>query len=181
MLYIGREEAVRTYAEGDPEIDTSHVFQGDIFHSVQLMAPRPGGVPDWPLTAAVVLSHHCEWTKAKKKMAQDEDWPILLAPAHELSDFGTSDKGTIRKGAFRYYLYLPAVGTIDRELVVDFRLSQPFSALDLARADYWTSVSAEVNRWIRAKQIEYLYRDFTAATCSSISSSWQTRPLLTNP
>lgn len=160
-----RAEAVAAYADDDPAVGEDHVFQGDIFHSQRLMTPARGGAADWPVTAAIVMSHHCEWTKAKASFARGEDWPILWAPLHELeTSFDAGEQGLIRGGRFRYFLHLPAVGPIDRELVVDLRLIQPVAASELRDAAdeyYWASLDPPTLEALRAKLVEYVWRTLT--------------------
>jgi hypothetical protein len=119
-----------------------------------------------PLSSAMVVSHHCEWTKARKAWAAGRDWPVLLAPVYELAEaLQSNEQRLVRDGKIRYWLYLPADGPVDRELFVDLRLIQPYSSAELDRQQsdcYWASVGLELNRALRAKIIEYLYRDFTA-------------------
>jgi hypothetical protein len=97
-FFIARAEAVEVYGQGDPEVDETHVFQGDIYHSQELFSPAN---PERPVSSAIVVSHHCEWTKAKKRLARGEDWPILLAPLHELTDFDANEQRLIRENSFR--------------------------------------------------------------------------------
>jgi hypothetical protein len=165
--YVGRAEAVALYAEGDPGVGVDHVFQGDIFHSLELYTPTARVTEDqFPLSAAIVVSHHCEWTKARKKIEEGNDWPVLLAPLHELErDFDRNEQGLIRDNRFRYYLYLPAnEPTMDREHAVDLRLIQPFSALSLSRSAqyYWCGLGEDLLAGLRAKVVEFIWREFTA-------------------
>lgn len=158
-LYIGRDEAVRLYAPDDPDVDTSHVFQGDIFQpSLQLLKPpRPGGAAEWILTAAIVISHECEYTKAKRRPGH----PMLVAPLHELVSFTTDQQHLIRENRFRYLLHLPEEDPLDREYAADLRLIQPVAGADLADAPYWTSIGPELKRALWAKVVEYITRELT--------------------
>lgn len=151
--YIARSDAAGLLAPGE-DIGEGHVFQGDIFHSVQMFTPRPGGAADWPLSVAVVVSHHCEWTKA----ANRPDYPITWAPAHELSAFDESQQNQIRIGRFRNFLYLPAEAPIDRELAVDLRLIQPVSARDVSEAMYCATCGPELMLALQGKVVEFFTR-----------------------
>jgi hypothetical protein len=160
--YLTRGEAVVAYGDGDPAVDEAHVFQGDLFIGLDLFAPGKDGDP-WVISHGVVISHHCQWTKARKKLERGEDWPILVAPAHELhSSLGKHDQALAREGRFRYYLALPTEGPVDRELVVDLRLIQPVTASDLARARYWACMGPELLDALRAKVVEFVWSEFSA-------------------
>ena len=91
------------------------------------------------------------------------DWPILVAPAHELhSSLTLPDQKLVREGRFRYYLHLPAEGVVDRDLLVDLRLIQPITASELARAQHWACMAPNLLDALRAKVVEFVWRDFSA-------------------
>jgi hypothetical protein len=148
--YIGRAEAIDLYAPDDPDVDEAHVFQGDVFApSLQLMAPRPGGAADWVLTAAIVVSHDCEFTKAKRR----PEHPILVAPLHELGSFPADQQRLIRENRYRYLLHLPEEDPLDREFAVDLRLMQPVAGADVRDALYLATLNSSLRQALRAKVV----------------------------
>jgi hypothetical protein len=159
-LYIGRAKARELHAPDDPDVDDSHVFQGDVFYAIELMVRRPGGAAEWPLSWAIVISHHCEWTKAKKRAGLD--YPILVAPLRRFDSFTPGDQKLIRGNQMRAYMRLPAEAPIDHDLAVDLRLIQPIAAADLAGTSaYVTSLGPELGSVLQAKVVEFIVRDRT--------------------
>lgn len=160
--YLTRPEAVLAYGDGDPLVDDSHVFQGDVFIGLDLFAPGKDGDP-WVVSHGIVISHHCQWTKARKKLERGENWPILVAPVHELhSSLDANEQQLVREGRFRYYMHLPAEGAVDRELFADLRLTQPVTASDLAAAHLWTCLGPDLVDALRAKVVEFIWSEFSA-------------------
>lgn len=157
-LYIGRAEAVALYAEEDDDVDESHVFQGDLFSPwLELAKPMLGNKIEPVVTAAIVISHHCEFTKAKRR----PEHPILVAPLHELADFPGQEK-QIANNDFRYLLHLPADGPVATDFVADFRLIQPVAGGDLSDgAPYLATCGPELHRALQAKVIEFVTRILT--------------------
>ena len=161
MSYITKAQALELY-DHDTEADDKHVFQGDVFSDLSLFVPRAGGAAEWVLTTAVVVSHHCEWTKAKKAIARGDDWPILVAPMHVMADAYTEwERQRIGEGGFRSLLHFPVEGLVTADYAADLRLLQPFSARDLLEAEYLATADQDLNAALRAKVAEYLWRDFT--------------------
>jgi hypothetical protein len=157
--YVTREEAVRLFAEGDDSVDVTHVFQGDVYaKTLELMLPRPGGKADWPLAPAIVVSHDCEWTKARRRIME---YAVLVAPLRELSVFPSDQRPLVRDGRIAYLFFLPHEDPLDDEYVADLRLIQPVSAADLRDAPVWTSCGPELRAGLRAKVVQFLTRELT--------------------
>jgi hypothetical protein len=161
VAYISRDEAVALFAADDDDVDETHVFQGDIYpRTLELMAPRPGGSPDWPLSPAIVVSHDCEWTKAKRRILE---YVILLAPLRELSAFPQDQRPLVRNGRIAYLHFLPHEAPLDAEYAADLRLIQPVSAADLQDTAVWTCSGADLRVALRAKIVQFFTRELTLA------------------
>lgn len=104
-----------------------------------MLRPNPGGSRDFPVSPAMVLSDDCEDTKAKK---WGDDYYFVVAPLRELAQFDTGhgELGNIRAQSVRALFHLPVGGPLDREWVVDLRLTQPFTYAELVGSALWTSV-----------------------------------------
>lgn len=151
-LYIGRAEAVRLFAADDPGVDESHIFQGDVFHSVEFRVP---GKPETVLGQGIVASHDCEYTKAK---GRPHELPLLVAPVRELRSFPGDQATLIRRNRLRNALFLPHEPPLDDEYMADLRLLQPILTFDLQNYQYITSASPELKRRLQAKLTEFLTR-----------------------
>lgn len=160
-FYSGRADAWALHAPEDPNVDLARVFQGDIFHSLELMSRRAGGAADWPVTWAITISHHCEWTKAQQRAGMD--YPIVVAPLRRLDGFTPNDQGAIRANRMLAYMLLPSEGPVDHDYVADFRLMQPVSAADLPGAGYVASLQRALWETLQAKVVEFVMRDRTLA------------------
>lgn len=131
--YITRIQAAERFGGTSADI-----FQGDIYSSLELMAPRIGGVRDYSLSYGMVVSHDCEWTKVGQLGL---DYPLLVAPLRPLSAFQDDGKdGLVRKLRVRYLFPLPVTDALDDEYAVDLRLIQPLTAAELVDGDHVTSL-----------------------------------------
>ncbi len=155
MLYISRADAVAAFAASDDDVDESHIFQGDIFHSVTFVAP---GHDDTVLAPGIVLSHDCEYTKARRRPTE---YPLIVAPLRELAAFPKDQAELIRSNRLRYLLHLPIEGPVETEQAADLRLMQPVLAAELQQYQYLTSASETLKRRIRAKVVEFITRELT--------------------
>lgn len=152
MPYIGRARALELYAAGDPDADESHIFQGDIFHSIEFRVPRlDEAVQGW----GVVLSHDCEYTKARTRPAE---LPLTLAPLRLLAGFPRDQASLIRDNRIRSHFFLPAAGDVDGDYAIDLRLAQPILTLQLADYMYVASMGPELKGALQAKIVEHFTR-----------------------
>jgi hypothetical protein len=158
--YIDRA-AARQLHGAEPEVDDTWTFQGDIFHSLDLMVRRPGGAAGWPASWAITISHHCEWTKATKRPGMN--YPILVAPLRPLDILTPSEQGLVRANRMFAYMLLPAEEPVDQDYAADLRLTQPFPAADLVGAGYVASLGRELWETLQAKVVEFITRDRTLA------------------
>jgi len=152
--YITRKEAVRLYGADDPAVDESHIFQGDIFHSLEFRVPPR---IDTVLGPGIVVSHDCEYTKARRR----DNYSLLVAPLRKLGAFERDQHPLIRDGKYRYLLFLPTDETLDDEYAADLRLMQPILPRDLGDNYYWTSVAQETREALQAKVVEFITRELT--------------------
>ena len=147
MSYIRREEAdaLRGGAPG-------HIYQGDLFQSLDLMVPLPDGTWDDKLWDAIVVSHDCEFTKIADKPSK----PLLVAPVRPLSDYQQRD--AILAGDAYALWALPHENPVDGEYVVDFRLIQPIAVRRLLDAMHWACLGAELREEFAARIELFLFR-----------------------
>lgn len=145
--YITRDEAARLF-EGTPD----HVYQGDIFHSMSLYVPRPGGRLDDVQGPLMVISHDCEYTKIRHAPSK----PLLVAPLRLLSAF--SQRQEIVDGETFALWALPREDPLDDEYAVDFRLIQPIAVAELRIDFHWTCLGAESKEILRARLAKFLIR-----------------------
>lgn len=151
-LYISRADAVRIFGGGDPDLDENHIFQGDIFIAVEFKVPQK---PEGLLGHGIVLSHDCEYTKAKRR---PESVPLSVAPLRELHGFPRDQAQLIRDNRLRNALFLPHEDPLDDVYMVDLRLSQPITTKDLQGYQFWTSASSELKKLLQAKIVEFYTR-----------------------
>ncbi|HZS31736.1 MAG TPA: hypothetical protein VFA37_10800 [Gaiellaceae bacterium] len=153
MPYIGRAEAVALWAEGDPDVDESHVFQGDLFHSVNFYVPHKD---ETVLYEGIIVSYDCEYTKARLR---PDKAPLSIAPVRAISAFSEEHAAYIRDGQVASALYLPAHdGILDVESMVDFRLLQPIVPNQLAGYQYVATLGPELRNALQAKLVEHFTR-----------------------
>ena len=152
MPYIDRTEALRLWAADDPGADESHIFQGDIFHSVDIYVPHK----DEPVQfEGLIVSHDCEYTKA---MARPERLPLGIAPVRPLAAFSPEHADYIRQGSVASALYLPAEGPVEAESMVDLRLIQPVLPVQLAEYQYVATLGPDLRLALHAKLVEHFTR-----------------------
>ncbi len=152
--YISRAEVIRLSAIDDPDVDESHIFQGDIFHSIEFRVPHK---VDGVQCNGMVISHDCEYTKTKKRPTH----PLLVAPLRELSSFRKDEADLVRNNRYRHAVFLPNRKPLDDEYLVDLRLIQPISIRDLQEYQYMTSISPAMKKLLRAKVVEFITRELT--------------------
>ena len=145
--YVTREQAA-TLFDGTAE----HIYQGDIFQSLELIVPRAGGMLEPIITHAMVISHDCEFTK----IADNVNKPLLVAPLRELDTF--SQKPQIIAGQAHALWALPAEPPLDDEYGVDFRLIQPIAVGQLKDAEHWTCLGAKAKLSMQARLARFLLR-----------------------
>jgi hypothetical protein len=130
-----------------------HIYQGDIFESLSLIVPRPGGRLDEIVTHAMVISHDCEYTK----IANTIDKPLLVAPLRELAVFAQREE--IVQGQTYALWALPHMEPLHEvPYVVDFRLIQPIAVSELRDARHWTCLGPECKELLHARLARFLLR-----------------------
>jgi hypothetical protein len=146
--YITREEAARLL---DGTVD--HIYQGDIFLSLELFIPQPDGSFGDFLAPVMVVSHDCEYTKIRGK----DDKHLLVAPLRDLSRFG-DQRRQILDGKVYAVWPLPVSSPVDEEYAVDLRLLQPIALRQLEEATLWTCISPGLKEALRARVAAFLLR-----------------------
>jgi hypothetical protein len=145
--YVSRDEAARLF-----EGSSNHIYQGDIFQSLELFVPRPGGTFDTPISHAIVVSHDCEYTKIVGKSNK----PLLIAPLRELRVYQQAD--AILEGRAVGLWALPEENPIDDAYVADLRMIQPFPVGDLVEAQLWTCLGVEAKKVLQARIARFFLR-----------------------
>jgi hypothetical protein len=145
--YITREQAAELF-DGTPE----HIYQGDVFHSIELVVPRVGGMLDPVQGPLMVISHDCEYTK----IANNPTKPLLVAPLRALSVF--SQREEILEGKTFGLWALPREEPLDDEYAVDFRLTQPIAVSELRIEYHWTCLSPEAKETLHAHLAKFFLR-----------------------
>jgi hypothetical protein len=113
-------------------------MQGDLIEHVPIGVPQDSGEVLEAAGLIMVVSHSCEFTKTMTKPG----YPILVAPAVEISAFDPGRQGQIRNDLVTRYWPLPVGGPVDLELAVDLGLVQPVLRQDLLGGDRWASAPA---------------------------------------
>jgi hypothetical protein len=145
--YISREEAAGLFSG-----TADHIYQGDIFQSLELVVPRMGGMLDPVVSHAIVISHDCEYTK----VAHAPSKPLLVAPLRELRVF--AQRQEIVDGQAHALWALPNQAPVDDEFAVDFRLIQPIAVSELKEAALWTCLSPDLKDVMHARLARFLLR-----------------------
>lgn len=152
MSYVTRRQAVADYGGGDPDVDESHIFQGDIYHSVEFRVPwKDDSVQGF----GVVLSHDCEYTKAKKQPA---NVALSIAPARLLANVDKEQRKPIQDNRLRAFLYLPGDQPLGDEYAIDLRLTQPILAPQLVDYMFITCMGEELRGALQTKIAEHFTR-----------------------
>lgn len=147
--YIGREEAAQVYKA--EHLD--HIYQGDLFQSLELMLPRSSGDWDPRIWDGIVVSHSCEYTKIRGRLNK----PLLVAPVRKLSVY--SQRDAILRGEAYGLWALPQESPLDDdEYVVDLRFIQPIAIGKLDDESYWTSVTPSLQDELQARLALFLLR-----------------------
>jgi hypothetical protein len=146
--YISRADAAVIFGG-----DEDHIYQGDIFQSLEVVAPRPpGGIFETAIFHAMVVSHDCEYTKIREQPRK----PLLVAPLRELRVFSQRDE--ILAGEAFALMALPREDPLDDAYVVDLRLMQTIAVGWLQEATLWTSIDEELKETLQARIAKFFLR-----------------------